>query len=268
MQRAMSAAQVRIQYMARRFAETGFKRFANGVYKMLREKMIGKKIKFTDSKGNGFEIDPGSLPDDMELWVNADVGDNGNSSMVRKMTQIGKDIIPALKDAGAGAVVNPEAAANIAAKAIEALDLDPLEFIVDYTTLEFKEQAQKARDAESAAAEKLRQLEEQIKKLDIMQREATIALTNIQSKNAIQDNMRQMIVAMDTHHQKWADLVIKAAKDGIDPNLLQKPNIEEMVSKAWSFINQDASAPINAPKVEMGQEEPAAAIMSQDGAMH
>jgi hypothetical protein len=75
-------------------------------------------------------------------------------------------------------------------------------------------------------------------------------------------------VAMDTHHQKWADLVIKAAKDGIDPNLLAKPNIEEMVQKAWSFINQDASAPINAPKVEMAKEEPAAAIMSQDGAMH
>jgi hypothetical protein len=268
MQRAMSAAQVRIQYMARRFAETGFKQLATGVYKMIREKMIGKKIKFTDSKGEGFEIDPATLPDDMELWVNADVGDNGNSSMVRKMTQIGKDIIPALKEAGAGAVVNPEAAANIAAKAIEALDLDPLEFIVDYTTPEFKEQAQKARDAESAAAEKLRALEEQVKKLDIMQREATIALTNIQSKNAIQDNMRQMIVAMDTHHQKWADLVIKAAKDGIDPNLLAKPNIEEMVQKAWSFINQDASAPINAPKVEMAKEEPAAAIMSQDGAMH
>jgi len=268
MQRAMSAAQVRIQYMARRFAETGFKQLATGVYKMLREKMAGKKIKFTDSKGLGREIDPASLPEDMELWVSADVGENGNSSMARKMGQVAREILPALKEAGAGGVINPEAAANIAAKALEALDLDPLEFIVDYTTEEFKQQAAKARDAEAQAGEKLRQLEEQVKKLDIMQREATIALTNIQSKNAIQDNMRQMIVAMDKHHQEWADLKYKAAKDGVDPSILVQPNIEELVKKAWMFINQDASAPINAPKVEMAKEEPAAAIMSQDGAMH
>lgn len=268
MQRAMSAAQIRIQYMARRFAETGFKQLATGVYKMIREKMNGKMIKFTDSAGEGYEIDPATLPDDLELWVDADVGENGNSNLARKMGQVAREIIPALKEAGAGGVVNPEAAANIAAKALESLDLNPLEFIVDYTTPEFKEQAAKAREAETAAAEKLKQLEEKLKNLDIMQREATIALTNIQSKNAIQDNMRQMIVAMDTHHQKWADLIIKAAKDGIDTNLIQKPNIEEMVKSAWTFINQDASAPINSPKVQQATDEPAAAIMSQDGAMH
>jgi hypothetical protein len=269
MQRAMSAAQVRIQYMARRFAETGFKQLATGVYKMLREKMAGKKIKFTDSKGLGQEIDPASLPEDMELWVSADVGENGNSTMARKMGQVAREIIPALKEAGAGGVVNPEAAANIAAKALEALDLDPLEFIVDYTTPEFKEQAKKARDAETQAAEKLRQLEEQVKKLDIMQREATIALTNIQSKNAIQDNMRQMIVAMDRHQQEWAELRVKAAKDGIDIELVKQPSMEDMVRAAWGMINQDASAPINSPKVEMPAEgDPAAAIMSQDGQMH
>jgi hypothetical protein len=267
MARAMSAAQVRIQYMARRFAETGFRQLATGVYKMLREKMAGKKIKFTDSKGRGHLLDPAALPEDMELWVNADVGENGNSSMQRKMGQVAREIIPALKEAGAGGVINPEAAANIAAKALEALDLDPLEFIVDYTTDEFKAMAKKARDAEGAAAEKLRGLEEQVKKLDIMQREATIALTNIQSKNAMQDNMRQMIIAMDKHHQEWADLTIKAAKDGILVPI-EKPNMDEMIQKAWGFINQDASAPVNSPKVEMPKDEPAAAIMSQDGAMH
>ena len=267
MSRAMSAAQVRIQYMARRFAETGFKQLAQGIYKMLREKMAGKKIRFTDSQGNGAEIDPATLPDDMELWIDADVGENGNSSMVRKMSQIGKEIIPALKEAGAGGVVNPEAAANIAAKALEALDLNPLEFIVDYTTPEFKAEAKKARDAEAASAEKLKQLEEQIKRLDIMQREATIALTNIQSKNAMQDNARQMIIALDAHSQKWAELLIKAGKEGVDISGT-KPDIEQMVQKVWSIINMDASAPINSPSVETKESEPAAAIMSQDGAMH
>ncbi len=268
MQRAMSAAQIRIQYMARRFAETGFKQLATGVYKMIREKMNGKMIKFTDSAGEGYEVDPATLPDDLELWVDADVGENGNSNLARKMGQVAREIIPALKEAGAGGVVHPEAAANIAAKALESLDLNPLEFIVDYTTPEFKEQALKAREAETAAAEKLKQLEEKLKNLDIMQREATVALTNIQSKNAIQDNMRQMIVAMDTHHQKWADMLIKAAKDGVDPSLIQKPNIEELMASAWAFINKDASAPINSPKVQQATDEPAAAIMSQDGAMH
>jgi len=266
MQRAMSAAQVRIQYMARRFAETGFKDLASGIYKMIREKMAGKKIKFVDSNGDGQELDPATLPDDMEMWVDADVGGNGNSAMVRKMGQIGKDILPALKEAGAGAVVNPAAAANIAAKAIEALDLNPLEFIVDYTTPEFKAMAEKARGAESASAEKLKALEEQIKKLDIMQREATVALTNIQSKNAIQDNMRQMVVAMDTHYQKWAEIYIKGAEKGV-LDMPKPPDIEAMMKTSYQFVTQDASAPINSPKVST-QDGPAAAVMSQDGAMH
>jgi hypothetical protein len=268
MQRAMSAAQVRIQYMARRFAETGFKQLAQGVYKMIKEKMAGKKISFIDSTGEGREIDPASLPDDMELWVDADVGENGNSTMVRKMAQVGKEILPALKAAGAGAVINPAAVANIAARAIEALDLNPLEYIVDYTTPEFKELAQKARDAEAQSGEKLKQLEEKIKQLDIMQREATIALTNIQSKNAMQDNMRQMIVAMDTHHQEWSDLYIKAAKEGVDITGHQ-PDIKKMIQESWSMINMDASAPVNSPKVEMPKDgDPAAAIMDQQGDMH
>ena len=99
-----------------------------------------------------------------------------------------------------------------------------------------------------------------------MQREATLALTNIESKNAMQDNMRQMLVAMDTHEQKWAEIYIKAAKDGVEPPL--KPDLMTMMQTAYQYVSSDASAPIKAPKVETQDSEPAAAIMSQDGALH
>ena len=257
MQQAMSAAQVRIQYMARRFAETGFKRLTEGVYKCIRDNLGGTTIEYADSNNYIRTIDPMSLPDNMLLWIDADVGENGNSNVRKKMEIVGSQLIPALQAAGAGAVVKPDAAVLIAAKTLEAMDLDPLDFMEDYTTPEFLEKATKAREAEQQAAEKLRQLEEQLKQLDIQQRQATMALTNIQSKNAIQDNTRQMIIAIDKHHQEWADLYIKAAKEGIEPP--PKPDIMAIYKMVYDQVTVDASLPLNTPEIPQSNG-PAAAV--------
>jgi hypothetical protein len=258
MQKAMSAAQVRIQFMARRFAETGFKRLVEGVYKTLRTKLRGKEIKFFDQNDMYKSIDPGMLPDNMLMYVDIDVGENSNSNIIKKMTLIGQQLIPALQSSGAGAVVAPDAAAKLAVKTLEAMDVDPLDFLIDYTSPEFLEQAVKAREAEQQSGDVAKQLEEKIKQLDAAQREATIALTNVQSRNAMQDNTKQLMVALDKSYQEWAKLTIEAAEKGID--LGPRPSAEELLTTAKSMIEADESQSKPQPEA-MGQQQPQQPMM-------
>jgi hypothetical protein len=264
MQRAMSAAQVRIQYMARRFVETGIKRLVEGVYKTIRTKMRGQTVNYFDQNEVYRSVDPATLPANMLLQIDADVGENGNSNIVKKMAMVGQQLLPALQQAGAGAAINPEAPVRIAAKAIEALDLDPLDYLEDFTSEEFKQKAAQSKDNEMKAAEKMRQLEEQVKQLGIAQQQATIDLTNIQAKNAMQDNIKQLMVALDKSHQEWAKLYIDAAKEGVQ--LPEKPNVEELLSMATAAIKMDvandASRPVNGVQTPEIQG-PAAAMPNQ-----
>lgn len=246
MSRAMTAAQVRIQFMARRFAETGFKRLTEGVYKTLRTKLRGKVTKYYDQNNLFKQVDPGTLPDNMMLYIDVDVGENSNSNIMKKMNQIGTQLIPALQQAGAGGAVNPEAAVRIACKSLEAMDLDPLDYLVDYTDPKFKEQAQKSREAEIQAQEKQKQLQEQATQLDLAQRQATLDLTNVQTKNAMQDNVKQLMVALDVSYQKWADLHIKAAKEGVE--LPKQPDITELLNIAKQTISSDLMGDASRPK--------------------
>ena len=238
MQRAMSAAQIRVQFMARRFAETGFKRLSEGIYKLMRDKLRGKKVNYYDQNDLFKSVDPGTLPSNLLLYIDADVGENSNSNVIKKMTQIGTQLIPALQNAGAGGAVNPEAAVRIACKSLEAMDLDPLDFLVDYTSEDFKAQAVKDRQAQQAAQEKQKQLEEQAKQLDLAQRQATVDLTNIQAKNALQDNTKQLMVALDKSYQEWGKIYIQAAKEGVEPP--KQPDIKELLAMAKGFIESDA----------------------------
>lgn len=246
MQKAMSAAQVRIQYMARRFAETGFKRLIEGVYKTMRTKLRGRVVKYYDQNDIFKEVDPGTLPSNLLLYVDVDVGENSNSNIVKKMSLVGNQLLPALKQAGAGGAINPEAAVKIACKTLEALDLDPLDYLVDYTDPAFKEKAQQSRDGEIKAEEKQRQLQEQATQLDLAQRQATLDLTNIQSKNAIQDNTKQLMVALDKSYQEWAKLHIQAAKEGVE--LPPQPDITKLLEIAKSVINSDLGVDASRPQ--------------------
>ena len=246
MQKAMSAAQVRIQYMARRFAETGFKRLIEGVYKTMRTKLRGRVVKYYDQNDIFKEVDPGTLPSNLLLYVDVDVGENSNSNIVKKMSLVGNQLLPALKQAGAGGAINPEAAVKIACKTLEALDLDPLDYLVDYTDPTFKEKAQQSRDGEIKAEEKQRQLQEQATQLDLAQRQATLDLTNIQSKNAIQDNTKQLMVALDKSYQEWAKLHIQAAKEGVE--LPPQPDITKLLEIAKSVINSDLGVDASRPQ--------------------
>ena len=255
MQRAQSAAQVRIQYMARRFAETGFTKLCEGIYKTLREKFKGQEVKYTTQNDIFKAVDPSTLPSNLVMYIDADVGENGNSSMVRKMTMVGQQLIPALQAAGAGGAVNPAAAVHIACKTLEAMDLDPLDYLVDYTAPDFQQKAEQSRQAEAAAQEKKQKLEEMLKQIDIAQRQATLDLTNVQARNALQDNTKQLMVALDKSQQEWAKLYISAAKEGVE--LPPQKTVEELLMIADSYIkstggNSAAPPPGSTPPENMG----------------
>jgi len=182
----------------------------------------------------------------MMMYIDADVGDNSNSNIVKKMQIVGEKLIPALTQAGAGGAVNPEAAIRIACKTLEALDLDPLDYLVDYTDPKFKEAAQKSRDGEIAAGEKKQKLEEQKAMLIIAQAQATLDLTNVQAKNAMQDNTKQLMVALDKSQQEWAKLYIAAAKEGIE--LPPRQSIGELLDMAKEVITSDISGDASPPQ--------------------
>jgi hypothetical protein len=114
------------------------------------------------------------------------------------------------------------------------MDLDPLDYLVDYTAPDFKQKAEQSRQAEAQAEEKRRKLAEQIAQLDIAQRQATLDLTNVQSKNSISDNVKQMIVAMDKSLQERQKIYISAAKEGVE--LPPLPSMEDLMKIARSFV--------------------------------
>jgi hypothetical protein len=261
--RVQSATQVRIQYMARRFVEMGFKPFLDSLYKLVKTKMAGKKIFYMDAWGDGGLIDPSTLPDDMYLSPDVDVGEFGNTAMMKKLQIVSKELIPALRQAGAGSVVKPEAAASIANKTLQALNLNPLDFIVDHTTPEFLEKAEQSRKSEEAGLQAEQAMKKELGELDIAQRKGTVILTNIQSKNAIQDNARQLAIAMDASQQKWADIIIKAGKEGI-PEIAKPIPFEELLKKAMEFIQASSGAPLPdmADSPTMGEQKPPAGMMN------
>jgi len=229
-----SAAQIRIQHIARRYAETGLKRLIEGVYKCMKKNLRGKKFRYSDANSFFQTVDLATLPDNMMVIADVDVGEHSNQNTLKKMTVIGQQILPALMQAGAGAVVNPAAAAVIAAKTIEALDLDPLDFIVDFTDPKFVEQATQSRQQEQQEAQEQKTLAKQLQQMDMALKQANIDFTNTQTKNALQDNTKQLMVALDKSYQEWSKLYIEAAKEGID--LPERPSAEQLLQIAGKLV--------------------------------
>jgi len=228
-----SAAQKRIQHIARRFAETGFKRLMEGVYHTMREKMQGMQTYNMD--GIYGTIDVNNLPSKMDIEILLDIGENSNATKVNKLSKVGAEIIPALQKQGQGMAIKPTAGVTLATQLIEALDLDSNDYIQDYKSDQFvqraenmmKEKAQVDKQNETAAREKLQ--------ADVELAKANVSYTNAQSKNTMDDNSKQLAIAIDRHFQEWADLQIKAVKEGAE--LPPHPDFNQILMMARQIIN-------------------------------
>jgi hypothetical protein len=207
-----TASQKRIQHIARRFAETGFKRLISGLYDTLKTSMKGE-VKFNFS-GIFSTINMDTLPESMDVEILLDIGENSNSTKIAKLSKIGGEILPGLNNQGAGSVIKPAAPAVLATKLIEAMDLDSNDFLEDYTQPEFQQKAAQALQQQSEGAQADVENTKRLAIANTALAEANVNYTNAQAKNTVDDNSKQLAVAIDRHFQEWADLTIKAMKEG------------------------------------------------------
>jgi len=229
-----SASQKRIQHIARRFAETGFKRLIAGIYETMKVNMKGRQ--YYNDNGIYGSVDISELPSRMDVEVLLDIGENSNRNMIDKLSKIGGEILPALNQQGAGMVVKPEAPAVLATKLIESMNIDSNDFLEDYTTDEFKRKAAQAIEQQSQMAEAEKQVKQRRAEADAALAEANVGYTHAQAKNTMDDNARQLAVSIDRHFQEWAELAIKATKEGAE--LPPHPEYEQVLMLARQIIQQ------------------------------
>ena len=232
LQAVQSASQKRIQHIARRFAETGLKRLVMGIYHCARVNM--GKMAFS-MNGAYQEVDMQMLPHEMDVEIFVDLGDNSNNTRMQKLSQLGQQVLPQLNQHGQGMVIKTDAAAILATQLAEAMGLDPSDYFEDFTTDEFKQQAQQAAQEQSAERKKAKELEDRKMAADAALAEANVQFTGAQTKNTYDDNAKQLAVSIDKHFQEWADLQIKAVKEGAE--LPPRPDYSQILMMAQQLLN-------------------------------
>ena len=232
-----SAAQKRIQHIARRFSETGFKRLIEGIYHAIKKSMKGN-IKYNmEGVFNSINID--TLPEKMDVEILLDIGENSNATKISKLSKVGAEILPALQQQGAGMIIKPEAGAVLATKIMESMDIDSNDFLEDYTTNEFKEKAAKAMEQQSQQAQAEKAAIQRKAEADIALAEANVRFTNAQSKNTFDDNAKQLAVAIDKHFQEWADINIKSIKEGAEVS--PHPDYAQILQMARALLQNSTN---------------------------
>lgn len=246
-----SAAQKRIQHIARRFAETGFKRLIAGVYETMHKHTKGKLSYNVD--GVYGTVDMSALPSKMDVDIFLDIGENSNMSMISKLSKIGAEVLPALNSQGAAMVIKPEAPAVLATKLIEAMNLDSNDFLEDYTTEEFKQKAAQAVQGQSQSAQAKLEMENQKSATDIALAKANVEYTASQAMNTQVDNARQLATAIDKHYQEWAELSIKAVKEGAE--IPPHPSFDEIIMASEQLLSRGNNGQIpRDSREEAGQQ--------------
>jgi len=239
----MSASQKRIQHIARKFAEGGFKRLCEGVYKTIQDNMDEVSI-MSDRRGAILDVNLKNLPKNMELEVDVDLGENSNANKRDKLMLLASQLIPMLKDSGQGMMIKPDAVANIAFDLVNTLDLKPEQYLVDHTTKEFLDKAKKAMSVSEEEKKKNKEIAARVEESKAKQAEANSVYTKVQADNALQDNIRQTAIALDRHGQEWARLKTAAIKAEVSPDHLPTPgNMDEIMMKAMEIVKSIEAAP-------------------------
>ena len=202
-------------------------------------------------QGNVFKkIDPSKLPRNLDCDVFIDIGENSNANKIQKLKSIGMEILPQLKQQGAGSVIKPEAAAILASQLLEAMAMDSNDYLHDYTTDEFKQEAQAAIEEQGKMQQQQAQMEQRKLAADVGLQEANVAFTQAQAKNTADDNARQMAIAIDKHFQEWSDLQIKATKEGAQ--VAQHPDFNQILEMVKGIMGGQGNAPQGQPQRPQG----------------
>ena len=84
---------------------------------------------------------------------------------------------------------------------------------------------------------KVSELEDRKMEADAALAEANVAFTGSQTKNTMDDNAKQLAVSIDTHFQNWAELNIKAAKEGAE--IPPRPDFQQILMMARSILQPE-----------------------------
>lgn len=199
-----SAAQIRIEHIARRFMETGFKDLCRGLLKEMKQN-IKEDMMYKTDKGYA-SISPSDLqmiPSNLDLDIQANLGENSNINMQQKLQQVGELIPLMAQDPTSRKYISQNAAFNLGVKMVTAMGLDPLDYFVDPDNPEVMQQIE--------AKEQERQQQEQASNQAVQaQQDANTSLIKAEIDNKKIDNKRQLLEAEDESNRNWAEIKIKA----------------------------------------------------------
>ena len=229
-----SAAQKRIQHIARRYVQTGLERLVTGVYKSIRKNAVQSKG-YLDRDGMYKLVKIADLPKRIHFGVSANIGENSNENLEKKYANVGA-ILGRLAESGRQVVIKESADARLASIAIQAMDMDPMDFIEDYNSPEFEKRVEDQRNEMKVAGEKEIAIKELVANYDILAKEANARYLSTQADNAMQDNAKQLVVAMDKHYQEWAKLMTEADKNKTPRP--QMPDFSQMSEVAYELIQE------------------------------
>jgi hypothetical protein len=158
------AAQKRISYVARRFAETGFKDLCKGVYSLILDNSESILRDYSY-----YNITPESLMDLENLTVDIDVGANSSANTQENMMMMAQQVMPMLyQSPESKGIINPKAPFTIARQLLESMGIDNwVDFIVDPDTEQGQQQKQAAMQEAQQSQEQAGK-EEQVEQQKIM----------------------------------------------------------------------------------------------------
>ena len=211
MQGAQSAAQIRIEHIGRRFVESGIKDLCRGILKEMKSNMKNpQRYKSDQGYASISPEDLQMLPANMDLDIQANLGENSNQSMGMKLNQIAQLLPVMAQDPSAAPYVNEMATFNLATDTLKNMGLDPTRYLVDPTNQQQQEQIQQKQQKAEEEKGKARELELQNQQMAVETAKANIGLVKAEIDNKKIDNKRQLLQAENEVNIGWAELDVKA----------------------------------------------------------
>jgi hypothetical protein len=200
-----AASQKRIAYVARRFAETGFKDLCRGVYNLVLEN--------ADAIMNDFSYYGITSKDLMPIencTVDIDVGPNSKANTQENMMMLATQIMPMLyQTPETKSIINPVSGFNIAKQMMDAIGVENwTDFIVDPATPQGQQQAQAvAQQQQAASAEEQKEHEVEQQKLmltlqkqmaDIQKKQADMELDRAKFEHMVAKDKAEIALEIQT----------------------------------------------------------------------
>jgi len=196
------------------------------------------------------------LPSNMDLDIDANIGDNSNQSLGQKLLQLSQLLPQMAQSPTSEAYVNPLASYNLALDILKNMGMDPTRFLNDPDSQEFQQAQQQAQQMAQQKQQEAEQAEKENMQLELGTKSANISLIKAEADNKKIDNKRQLLQAADDSNKEWAELKIKA--EGTEGAALPKQTPVDFMSLYQDTEKEDE---IEEQQEQMMQQQ----MMQQQG---